>query len=216
MIADELARFLRDDWAPEKLIDEEGGADQSREAVGNTLDDEADASFSLEAFIPTGDAILSEVVSDLAALERRIRGAVAVAFLDEDDVSQFENLGALLREYRGLPLWVTHLSSGSVKVEITGNADEISDFLGRPKPPSWKRRLLKALAVFLGGPLILLGAMQGTQLAPPSAPEVRQAVEQVCQALPEGTKVTVKTGPVEFEIPCGPDQRVGGQEPVGA
>jgi hypothetical protein len=170
-----------------------------------------DGRLEMRISIPVASPTFTFVSESLAAIEARVRLSLIFTWLDADQIGGLHSFEEVLVTFSDVPIRVTALSLSSVKVTIEGDPKEISEFLGHKPPPSdWKRRLLKNLALFFGGALLVL-SVSGLPRAVsvPSAQEIRGRIEEACGYVPDGTVVKIKAGAIEAEVHCEADSQRG-------
>jgi len=170
------------------------------------LSSQDESRFTLTAYVPLEQPTLHDVVGTLAELETRLVASVLLAFMDPEHVSNFKDINSLVREYRSrAPMVVTDVSIDSITVTVEGDADEIAEFMNRPKSKNWFKKLVKGVGALCAGGVLMFGTPPAQiPLLPPPA-EAKRIVSEACGYLPPGSVVTVKTGPIELEVPCKAD-----------
>lgn len=169
------------------------------------LSEGGDTRLEIDLAIPLEKPTLAFVARSLAVLEAHVKLALLFTFLEPEELSHFRSLDSLLAEFRDVPLRVTALAIGSLKVTVEGEANEVANFFGKQtQPRRWKKKFIAMLSAFVGGGVVAL-SLFGLPQPPINIPEpsaVTEPIEQACGYLPAGTVLTIKAGVVEAEIPC--------------
>jgi hypothetical protein len=198
-----------------------GTGPTARDAEIVFLGAESEDRFRLSAFVPLHDMRLASTVLALEEIEKRVNAAFLLTFLDPQRVSFYSDLEtpeglesvvgleSLARELgRNLPLIVTDISLGSLKVTVEGSAEEIARLFEGVKPTHWFKKVSKALAAVCASGVIIVGgaAMAGHQVAvTPSPAKAQQLIKEACGYLPPGSEITLTAGAVQVKVPCSKD-----------
>jgi hypothetical protein len=204
----ELQVLVDSEWQLETQLNRIELPNRIREALTSETEF---SQFEFKVIVPADQPTFAFVVDALNAIEKRIRLAMIFTFIEPGRPARFGEIDLLLHEFRAIPITVTALKLSSVEVEGKTDPEAVKIIIQiddrKPPKSSWRKKLLNALLIFFAGSSMTFLAMNYASNKPmiklPTTTEVAQTIDEYCGVLPDGTKITVKTGVVEVEMTCG-------------
>ena len=144
-----IRQLVETEWRPEDQISDGDLATWVQEILSADFPDDR---FAIGVVVPADSVTLGFAAHSLASIARRLQISLLFAFLEPEQVAKFEDIRALLREFKEIPLKVTALTISSVIVTVEGEPEEVARILGQQKPPRhWRRKLMAILAAMAAG-----------------------------------------------------------------
>jgi hypothetical protein len=201
----ELQTLVDSEWQLETQLNKIELPPEIRKALAS---EEDLSQFEFKVIVPVEQPTFAFVVDSLNAIEKRLRLSMIFTFIEPGRPARFGKMDSLLYEFREIPIIVTALSLSSVEVTVKGDPEEVKKIVQFEKSPksSWLRKLILTLLIFFAGSSMTFVATKSASNTPiklPTRAEVAQTIDEYCGVLPDGTKITVKTGVVEVEMTCG-------------